>query len=316
MTNHASTHVKFQFSDFGFRFSTAATEDSVFARCCLLTLLVCAACNLSFAEGAEVNDSSRYQSGLRNSIGPRQLAPRHLEKLLQSLREKAGFLEMRFDELGFLRLGDRTKIAGGSATARELLVAAVDRARAIDLESHDRSSTVAFARLAKPVMFASLLTGAKIEVFPIEIDFSDFAHLRGDKAVLAAFDIGFVVLHELAHAALGLRDSSGEAGGPGECEDYINRIRRELGFPERQNYAARVRISKTPLSDKAIAQAELQFTRVTGQESRGKTQSFNLTWEAERVGSIRQADSQPGVKPPSVTAGNQNPMARTSALAP
>jgi len=306
MTSYASTH-------FGYRFSTATMHDFLFARYCLLMLFVCSINSLSFAE---VNDATRYQSGLRNSVGARRLAPKQLEKLLQSLREKAGFLEMRFDELGFLRLGDRAKIAGGSATARDLLIAAVDRARAIDLELHDHSLAVAFARLAKPLVYLNHTTGLEIEVYPIEIDFSDFSHLRGDKTVLGAFDIGFVVLHELAHAALGLRDSLDETTGPGECEDYINRIRRELGFPERQNYAARVRVNRNLLSDKTAPQAELLFARTEVQESRGKTQSFNLTWEAERVGLIRPAGSVSGVKPSSVAAGNQGSMARTSALAP
>ncbi|MEO6727183.1 MAG: hypothetical protein ABIP14_17985 [Blastocatellia bacterium] len=241
---------------------------------------------------AAIKDSLRYQSGVRNSV-EHGLNPKQIERLLKSLREKTGFPEMRFDEMGFLRLGDRSMLAGGSATARELLIAAVDRACAIDLESHDRSSRIAFAQLGKPLVFISLATSARIEVNPIEIDFSDFAHLRGDKAVLAAFDVGFVVLHELAHAVLGLHDLTDEANGPGECEEYVNRIRRELDLPERQNYIARTRQSRDLASGAPLSQAELIFAHTVDQEGRTKRQSFNLTWDAEPVGMIRTADFKP-----------------------
>jgi hypothetical protein len=246
---------------------------------------------------AAITDLLRYQSGVRNSV-ERALNTKQIEILLKSLREKTGFLEMHFDETGFLKLGDRTKLDGGSATARELLIAAVDRTHAIDLENHDRSARVAFAQLAKSLVYISRATGAQIEVYPIEIDFRDFTHLRGDKAALAAFDIGFVVLHELAHAALGLHDSPGKTSGPGECEEYINRIRRELDLPERQNYVART-------YHRRIFSGEKQ--------GRAKTQTFNLTWDSEPVGAVRSAD----FKSSSAAANNrQSTSAAPAASAP
>ena len=255
----------------------------------------------------------RYQSGLRNSTGERRLSPQYLGKLIESLREKTGFLEMHFDETGFLQLGDRLKIAGGSATARELLIAAVDRARVIELECHNRSSQVAFARLAKPIAYISYSTGARIEAYPIEIDFADFVHLRGDKAVLAAFDLGFVILHELAHAALELRDSPKENAGPGECEEYINFIRGELGLPERQNYVARTFINRGFPTGKSSLHAELLFARKSDQQGSGKTQTLNLTWEAERVGMIKEIKYEPQ----SVASKSQTAPAKTqTSLAP
>jgi hypothetical protein len=257
---------------------------------------------------AAIGDSSRYQGGVRNSIA-RALNPKQLDRILRSLREKTGFLEMHFDETGFLRLGDRMKIVGGSATARELLIAAVDRGRAIDLENHDHSPMVAFAQLGRSVVFTSLATGTRVDVYPIEIDFSDFAHLRGDKVVLAAFDIGFVVLHELAHAVLDLHDSLDGTGGPGECEDYINRIRRELSLPERQNYIARTFRFASVALGKAQPHAELLFARTVEQEGRARTQSFNLTWEADLVGAVRMVD----FKPSSAAATSRKPVAGSPA---
>lgn len=250
-----------------------------------LALLVTAMCQLSLAAAT---DPLRYQNGMRNSSGERRLSPKHLVMLIENLRQKTGFLEMHFSETGFLSLGDRSKISGGSAAARELLIAAVDRMRVIELENHDHSSQVAFARLAKPVAYISHATGARIEAYPVEIDFSDFAHLRGDKLVLAAFDLGFVVLHELAHAALDLHDSPGETAGPGECEEYINRIRGELGLPERQNYIARTFINRVFPVGKASRHAELFFARKNDRQESGKTQTLNLTWEADRVGIVKE----------------------------
>lgn len=273
-----------------------------------LALLVTALCQLSLAA---VSDPLRYQNGLRNSPGERGLNSKHLAMLIESLRQKTGFLEMHFDETGFLSLGNRLKIAGGSVTARELLIAAVDRMRVIEVECHDRSPQVAFARLARPMTYISHATGARIEAYPIEIDFSDFAHLRGDKMVLAAFDLGFVVLHELAHAALDLHDSPGETAGPGECEEYINRIRGELGVPQRQNYVARTFLSRGFPSGKASRQAELLFAHKSDQPGRGKIQMMNLIWEAERVGIVKETQA----KPSSVASRTQLPAAKSPTVA-
>ncbi|MEP7340361.1 MAG: hypothetical protein ABI977_21695 [Acidobacteriota bacterium] len=309
MSNHASIRFNFPISVLRFHISIAPSGHRAFVQVCLLALLVGTLCDPAMAA---IKDLLRYQSGVRNSV-ELALNAKQIEILLKSLREKTGFLEMHFDETGFLKLGDRTKPAGGSATARELLIAAVDRTHAIDLENHDRSSRIAFAQLAKSLVYMSRATGAQIEVYPIEIDFSDFAHLRGDKAVLVAFDIGFVVLHEFAHAALGLRDSPGETGDPGECEEYINRIRRELDLPERQNYVARTYRKKIFPGEKLLPQAELLFARTFEQQGRAKTQTFNLTWDSEPVGAVRSAD----FKPSSAAANNRkSTSSATAASAP
>lgn len=293
----------FECASTNFGFGRSARRFQVFH----LALLLMVLCQISLAA---ISDPLRYQNGLRNSPGERKLNPKQLTTLLESLRQKTGFLEMQFEETGFLNLGNRLKISGGSAAARELLVAAVDRMRVIELECHDRSSLVAFARLAKPVSYISHATGARIEAFPIEIDFNDFKHLRGDKAVLAAFDLGFVVLHELAHAALGLHDSPDETAGPGECENYINRIRGELGLPERRNYVARTFINRNFPTGKPTQQAELLFTHKGTEESRAKTQILNLTWEAENVGVVKEGYA----KSLSATAKAPPPQAKSPAV--
>ena len=235
-------------------------------------------------------DPTRYRPGLRNSPYEKKLDPKELETVLKSLREKSGFLEMGFDESGFLTLGDRNRFEGGSATARQLLAAAADATIAVDLESHKYSAETAFARMISPIIYQSQATGKRIEVIPIELDLTDFGKLRGDRRVLAAFDPGFVILHELGHAVLGLRDA-GAADGPGECEEYINRIRRELKLPLRQNYIARLQRSVYPLSASTTDHAELHFEQ-TG-DGGTKPQKYVLKWEAGLVGPIKALPAPP-----------------------
>jgi hypothetical protein len=269
-------------------------------------LLLTAGISLSTVR-SEARDPLRYLGGVRNSPEAKKLNPKQLDCILKSLREKTGFSEMFFDENGFLNLGDRAKFSGGSATARALFSAAVDSSDSIDLESHNHSPTVAFARLQRATVYQSRVTGKTIDVHPLEIDFSDFAKLRGDKRVIAAFDVGFVIMHELGHAVLGLRDPVTEGEGPGECEIYINRIRRELNLPERQNYIARTRSSPFTQALGAREHAELTFVQ---HEDRGdgpgidKPQRFSLMWEAISVGPIR-----------TITPSTQKPagMGRTAA---
>jgi len=262
-------------------------------RFCAIGVVLAAICAFFSSFPASGEDAFRYRGGLRNSPGERKLNAKQLDAALKSLRDKAGFLEIRFDENGFLTLGDQTKFSGGSAIARALLDAAVKMSHVVDLESHMFSSQVAFARLARPVAYLQYSTGAKIDVFPLEIDFSDLSKLRGDNQALAAFDLGFVILHELGHAALGLRDAAGDPQGLGECEALINRIRRELNLPERQTYIAQTYTAPafTPTAG-TIKLAELVFARAIEKQGRMQVEKFNLRWEASKVGPITEVPVQ------------------------
>jgi len=256
-------------------------------------------------------DPFRYLGGVRNSPGERKLNAKQLDAVGASLRDKSGFLELGFDENGFLTLGDQTKFSGGSATARALLDAAMKMPHAVDLESHLYSSFVAFARLATPIAYHQYSSGKKIDVFPLEIDFSDLSKLRGDRQALTAFDIGFVILHEIGHAALGLRDSAGDPQGLGECEELINRIRRELSLPERQTYVAQVYSAPAFTPTQGVAKlAELVFARTIEKQGRMQIEKFNLRWEASKVGPITNTPAQSiaknrNTKPITATATGQ-----------
>jgi hypothetical protein len=259
---------------------------------CAIAVSFAAACALLPQTRAASSDPLRYRGGLRNSPGIHKLNARQLDAVLTSLRDKTGLLEMRFDEYWFLTLGDQTKFSGGSATARALLNATASLPHAVDLESHMYSPDVAFARLGKPVGYYNYTTGSKIDVTPLEIDFSDFSKLRGDRQALAAFDLGYVILHELGHTALGLRDATDDLQALGECEELINRIRRELNQPERQTYVAQTHPAPVYYGALRSTQiAELVFARSVEKQGRMRIEKFNLNWEAAQVGpSVTIAD--------------------------
>jgi len=238
---------------------------------------------------ALARDQQIFRPGLRNSFMGNQLSAEELNLVLAHLRRIAGFAQMRFDEAGFLTIDDRSQIAGGSAAARELLLAAIDGKKSINLQSHNRSPKVVFGRVCGSVKYAGWPSDAQIEVTPIEIDFADFNHLRGERKVLEAFDPGFVILHELCHAALELRDTEA-VKAEGDCESYVNRIRRELGMPERRQYAANVYWRPASLSSPTTRIAELIFAQTEPgrePESRAKTKTLYLWWEVEQVGNMR-----------------------------
>jgi hypothetical protein len=215
------------------------------------------------------------------------LTAKQLKAVLESLRQKTGFLEMGFDEMGFLTLGDRRRSVGGSATARELLIATVDGRQAIELEAHNHSPDIAFARITAGTIHTSAQTNARIEARQVQLDFADFAELRGNREVVAAFDLGFAVLHELVHGALGLRDAVGERDQPGACDEQINRMRRELNLPERRGYSPRIQLVAEP--SRMTRRAELVFARAHTQPGRAGTERFYLRWDAERVASATKS---------------------------
>src|SRR5262249_4395408 len=80
-----------------------------------------ALCSIFSTPPATAGDPFRYRGGLRNSPGDHKLNAKQLDAVLTSLRDKSGLIEMRFDENGFLTLGDRTKFSGGSPTPPALL---------------------------------------------------------------------------------------------------------------------------------------------------------------------------------------------------
>lgn len=233
-------------------------------------------------KNAVTAERERFCPGVRNAPNERRFNDKQLALIAQSLRAHTGWQSLVFDDDGFLACPDPQTISGGSAAARKLLGEALWGDAAYDLESHPRSQNVKFARLAGGTDFTSQNKALRISMYPIQIDLADFRLLTGQRTALKAFDPGIAVLHELAHGVWGLRDAQSEADEPGECENYVNLIRRELHLPERQSYEANTR----RLVNFSGLMAELLFIRLTETNGKLKRERFFLRWDAALVGGL------------------------------
>jgi hypothetical protein len=234
---------------------------------------------LSFA--ALANPVSSFPSGVRNSAGPRRLNERQLQTLQESLRQKTGFVELEFDRQGALALGNRQNIAGGSATARALLQAAVDSANLYELESHERSPEIAFAQIHESAYRQIVTTGQRTTIHRAQLDFDDFDWLDGPPKAKAAFDIGLVLLHELAHGVLKLRDPQGEMDQIGACDAHVNQMRCELQSPERLYFYPSVTVMQISAGLRVV-KARLVFVERKAANAKPSAQ-YSLTWLPAQV---------------------------------
>lgn len=112
-----------------------------------------------------------------------------------------------------------------SSTARQLLLGAI---RSISVY-HVREDRAAALGRVDPEQ-------------TIELDFADFSGIVYRDVPRETFDAGMIFLHELTHCYLKLKDPTAEEVKrnrhvKGETVEFINRIERELGVPERQHYA-------------------------------------------------------------------------------
>lgn len=229
------------------------------------------------------SDPFTYRGGIRNSTGKNRLKEKELKQVIESLKEKTGFQEIGFDADGFMTLGDRKNYIGGSENARHLLMDAVDFPSQFLLEDHNHSSKVVFANLGKSTLYFNMRTKSQCEHLPVRVDFSDFSKLMGSKEVRASFDLGITILHELVHGVRKLHDSVNEYEDLGDCEREVNKIRKELGLPERQQYVARSQTIQSPVGW-TLKMAELQFARTDFRNGKLKTDEFKLNWDVNRVG--------------------------------
>ncbi len=213
----------------------------------------------------------RFEPGIKNSPAYLGMKFAQADKLTQSLRAISGYQDLTFDERGYLVLGKR--LSGGSELARMLLRTAVESSEVFEIESVEGSDAVAFGAFIS-TQFNSSEKGA-LSFNRIQLDFKDFRELRGDASVLETFDPGFVFLHELAHGVWELPDEG--RGGLGECEAYINQIRRQLGLPERLRYHYQVRGQANG--------GELGEMIFVGQDTEGRRRALKLMWDNRAVNS-------------------------------
>ena len=214
-----------------------------------------------------------------NIISRPELRSIRRDELTRRLREITGWQNLHFDAEGALRFGQF--ISGGSPAARELLAAGAAGPHLIVLEDASNREDVAFCRVVEGRWTSG--GEAKPQVQIILIDFADFAHVRGDKAALLAFNSGWGVLHEIAHVVHDADDA--ERGGEvGECEKLINSMRRECGMAERAEYFY------TPLPGLETSDFKTRFVRLAFEERRSATgrrkQRYWLIWDMRVVGGV------------------------------
>jgi hypothetical protein len=206
-----------------------------------------------------------------------ELSTTHREQLAAKLRKITGLPDLKFDNNGILR-SSSNRIAGGSASARELLSSAMGGRTAVVIEDASHSSEVAFCRVV-PGRWKNNAANTP-PVFVVQIDFEDFNQVVGDERALAAFNVGWGFLHELDHVVYDSPDAD-DFGETGVCEAHINQMRRECDLPERADYFSTV----SPLATDSTFTTRL--VRLAFEEQKpNKKKRYWLLWDANVVGGL------------------------------
>lgn len=198
------------------------------------------------------------------------------EELARRLRVITGWTDLAFNSDGALRIGN-TGPRAGSQSARNLLNKTLISKRVILFEDASSRKDVVFCR----VVLGTLDQFTASEVYVVLIDFADFRQVTGDKQALAAFDVGWAVLHEIDHVVEDSEDPQEDVAG--DCEGHINRMRRELGLPVRNSYF----FSFLPLKNDGNLVSRfvrLGFDQDAAPSSKRKR--YWLIWDAAVVGGL------------------------------
>jgi hypothetical protein len=159
----------------------------------------------------------------------------HIEELTRSLRRISGFSELHFVNDGSLALSAaQSGQSIGSAAARRILSRSVSSGRVFIIEDHSGSPLVNFGQLDEGLRYEDAVTGLRLMVWRVRLDFDDFREMQASREVRDSFDIGFTALHEFLHG-LGYKDAA-SADELGECEEELNQARAELSLPLREQY--------------------------------------------------------------------------------
>jgi hypothetical protein len=199
------------------------------------------------------------------------------EVLTSRLRNITGWSDLKFDANGSLRLGS-SEPATGSRGARELLLKAFAGPNLIVIDDASSSSDVVFCRVIRNRWIRE--DASKPPVYVIQVDFSDFERVMGDKQARAAFNEGWGFLHELDHVVENSHDPS-DTHCVGDGEERINSMRREMSLPERADYF----FSPLPLQSARPLISRFVRLRFEQQED-SKRREYWLMWDASVVGGL------------------------------
>jgi len=207
-------------------FEVMAGRSMSIAACALAGLFLLT--GIAFAQSAFPKTPGVWLSG---EAGYKPTGAR-VEELTRSLRRITGFSDLHFAKDGLLVIGAAQ--SEGSATARRILSCSLRSGSVFIIEDHSGSPSVNFGQLNEGLRYEDAMTGLRLAVWRVRLDFDDFHEMQASREVRDSFDAGFTTLHELAHG-LGYKDAM-SVGELGECEETLNRARAELGLPLRDQY--------------------------------------------------------------------------------
>lgn len=177
----------------------------------------------------------------------RTLSTEQRQLLTRSLGRITGWEKIQFSAHGLLLLNEVADANGGSSIARQILTEVLRSGAAFLIEDHSRSHAVDFGQLDEGTVYED--GEHRLMIWRVRVDFDDFRQMQAPTAVRAAFDEGFMLLHEMLHG-LGLKDTK-QVGEIGECESVLNRARAELGLPLRDDYFGQaLRLTSSVISAK------------------------------------------------------------------
>ena len=248
-------------------------------RCCLFAIL------LSFVQSSSTahatSETASADRGAVRVVCRHNISRAHRNELAEKLRKITGLPELEIESSGVLSPGNREAV-GGSRKARELLLRVVWGANAVVLEDASRRSDVAFMRVVPGTW--KVAKGDRPPAFVVQIDFADFNHVMGDGPALAAFDVGWGLLHELDHIANDSKDAAA-LGEAGDCEARINEMRLECDLPQRTDYF----YTLSPLTLNTTFTTRLvRLAFEQPQSGEAKKKRYWVTWDANLVGGIDQ----------------------------
>lgn len=199
-------------------------------------------------------------------------------ELADQLRLITGWTGLRFDGDSVLRFGEEPPV-DGSPTARALFHSAQSGQNLIVLEDASGRADVVFSRVIEGRWKRE--ASNQPPAFIVQIDFTDFSRVMGDKEARAAFNAGWGLMHEIDHVVHDSTDADAP-GAAGACEDSINRMRRECGLAERAEYFF------TFMPGAAGSNFKTRFVRLAFERVRAqnKRQRYWVFWDAELTGGL------------------------------
>jgi RHS repeat-associated protein len=166
--------------------------------------------------------------------------------LLEDLERITG-LDLEWKDGVLAVAGDKTKAAGGSATARNDLLAAINAEETIFV----RGGRLGGALADTP---GKASPGTVVPI--IRMDFQRIFGIQYSGIPRLTFGVGMIFLHELQHALFGKSDDYDRNDPQGTTVRHMNSIRSELGLPLRAQYEAK-EVQRAGIK----LRAELNFVR-------------------------------------------------------